>query len=279
MQQPILRVEVIERRAEDAKRANLWRGGYIIDWIIPILGMLTIYYLVVFVLNPVRRFLPPDFLDDPSIGFPLKPETVTLWMLALLPIVHIIAIIVTQFFLFSWWDIHHAVLGFFIAFFLSQLVTQPLKLLIGAYRPNFIAFCDPDPITFKCQNEGVFGENRSFPSGHTSKAFAMIVFSVLYLCGKLRLFRSDGSASPLKVAIALSPLVIAGLVGVSRVRDYYHTVSDVVAGALIGIVSAIVSYGVYYHALWSDKSEMPRVRFGGLKNEDVSFKSVVISLL
>lgn len=69
----------------------------------------------------------------------------------------------------------------------------------------------------------------SFPSGHTATAFL----------GAHLLFREYKDASPW---IALGGYLSAAGVGYLRVRNEKHWVSDVVAGAGVGIMSAEISY-------------------------------------
>ncbi|HEY7840351.1 MAG TPA: phosphatase PAP2 family protein [Gammaproteobacteria bacterium] len=65
---------------------------------------------------------------------------------------------------------------------------------------------------------------RSFPSGHTSRAFASAAF----------IHRRYG------LRHAIIPYVAAGFTGVSRIHAERHFVEDVVAGAAIGIASAFL---------------------------------------
>jgi undecaprenyl-diphosphatase len=99
---------------------------------------------------------------------------------------------------------------------LSHAAVQVLKRTVVRARPcdgrgRLLALLDlPDPF--------------SFPSGHTAAASAVAASVAL--------------AEP-----ALTPLVVplAGLVGYSRVRLRVHHVSDVLAGAALGLAGAIVA--------------------------------------
>lgn len=88
-----------------------------------------------------------------------------------------------------------------------------LKLVVGRNRPTFTT----DQYQFK-----PFSSRASWPSGHTSQAFAL-ASSV-----------SDELDSP---AAALGLYTLASLTGWSRINDNRHWLSDVVSGAIIGIVS------------------------------------------
>ena len=56
----------------------------------------------------------------------------------------------------------------------------------------------------------------------------------LYLSGKIRAF--DGKGHVAKLCIVILPLLVAALVGISRVDDYWHHWQDVFAGGLLGML-------------------------------------------
>ena len=66
-----------------------------------------------------------------------------------------------------------------------------------------------------------------------SGSFAGLSFLSLYLSGKIRAFDRRGHVA--KLCIVFLPLLIASLVGVSRVDDYRHHWQDVFAGGVLGI--------------------------------------------
>ncbi|KAM3323042.1 hypothetical protein P3S67_004193 [Capsicum chacoense] len=69
--------------------------------------------------------------------------------------------------------------------------------------------------------------HKSFPSVHT-RSFAGLGFLSLY----------DRRGHVAKLCIVFLPLLMASLVGVSRVDDYWHHWQDVFAGGLIGLFVA-----------------------------------------
>ncbi|RLM91317.1 hypothetical protein C2845_PM08G05740 [Panicum miliaceum] len=73
---------------------------------------------------------------------------------------------------------------------------------------------------------------KSFPSGHTLWSFAGLGFLSLYLSGKIKAFDRQGHVA--KLCIVILPLLLASLVGISRVDDYRHHWEDVFVGGLIG---------------------------------------------
>lgn len=68
---------------------------------------------------------------------------------------------------------------------------------------------------------------------HYAGSFAGLAFLSLYLCGKIRVFDRRGHVA--KLCIVFLPLLVAALVGISRVDDYWHHWQDVFAGGLLGL--------------------------------------------
>ena len=66
----------------------------------------------------------------------------------------------------------------------------------------------------------------SFPSGHTAAAFASV--TALYLAGEKKLWKPV--------------LVLACLIGISRLYLYVHYPTDVLGGALAGAISGYLGY-------------------------------------
>jgi membrane-associated phospholipid phosphatase len=95
---------------------------------------------------------------------------------------------------------------------ISALTTMTIKYAVGRARPN----TNQGPAHFK-----PFGGDLSFPSGHTTQAFA--VASVV----------AAHYESPWVQAGAYG---LAGAVGWARIEKDAHYLSDVAAGALIGTV-------------------------------------------
>ncbi|MDP4278611.1 MAG: phosphatase PAP2 family protein [Bacteroidota bacterium] len=128
---------------------------------------------------------------------------------------------------------------------LASLLTQVGKHLVWPNSPR------PKMVFESLQNihlhlvEGVRLHNaHSFPSGHTTGAFAL--FMVLALFSK-------------KPSVKIGCLLLACLVGYSRLYLLQHFLTDVVAGSLIGIVSAVFCYWWFTSsfsnkAVWMDKS-------------------------
>ncbi|CAN4121775.1 unnamed protein product [Withania somnifera] len=101
--------------------------------------------------------------------------------------------------------------------------------------------------------------HKSFPSGHTSWSFAGLGFLSLYLAGKIKAFDRRGHVA--KLCVVLLPLLMASLVGVSRVGDYWHHWQDVFAGGLIGLVVATFCYLQFFPAPYHSEGWGPYAYF------------------
>lgn len=73
-------------------------------------------------------------------------------------------------------------------------------------------------------------------------SFAGLGFLSLYLSGKIKAFDRKGHVA--KLCIVFLPLLVASLVGISRVDDYWHHWQDVFAGGLLGW--SILSISIIY---------------------------------
>ncbi len=95
----------------------------------------------------------------------------------------------------------------------SGLISPAIKIATGRSRPN------EEQGTYNFQFLGASKLNSSFPSGHTTEAFALA--SVI-------------SAHYEETWIKTSAYAVATLVGVARTYHDAHFASDVLAGAMIG---------------------------------------------
>jgi diacylglycerol diphosphate phosphatase/phosphatidate phosphatase len=85
-------------------------------------------------------------------------------------------------------------------------------------------------------------------------SFAGLTFLALWLAGRLRLFvpHSPHGKHIYAYTISAIPLLLAAFIAASRVSDYRHHGTDVVAGTSLGIFFGILGYRYYFP--WLDSS-------------------------
>jgi len=233
-----------------------WSNKYLLDWISPIV-MLGITYLITNATGPFHRYLPEN---DATVGYPLRADTVPSWSLALLWIGCALIILLHAYFNKNWQDFHHGWLSLYACVCFVNVVTISLKVYAGRYRPDWISTFSADN-----DNEGRF----SFPSGHSSNAFASMIWLTLYLLGKYRAFHPVQTVGFTGSALLSSPIAVAFFVAVSRTRDYKHNFSDITAGALLGVLVAYFVYFLYYPPLSSRRSHLPKGYFEEKREENI----------
>ncbi len=234
--------------------ASSWfHWSYFIDWGLT-LGVVGANLAIRY--GPVAPTKRSFSLEDPSISYPMRGNTVATWQLSFFALAPAAAIGIAQIWSKSWHDVHNAALGLSEALAMTLFVTLVLKKSVGSLRPDFLARCRPDA-SGACTGDAdqIAAGRDSFPSGHTSTAFAGGTYLALYLWGKLRPFRTGGALW--KMLLILSPVVAASLVGVSRIVDHRHRAEDVLAGALIGAGFAYLGYRLNYPNPWSVNGGRP----------------------
>lgn len=242
-----------------------WSWYYVFDWalISTIIILTQIVFGGVGFFTPFVRHAAYEDMMDASVSYPSTPSIVPNWLLIVFTFfAPSIVFVLVQLKFRSWHDFHHGLLGQFTSIALTVLFTDCFKVYAGRLRPDFLARCMPD-ITGKCTNS-VLNDVRdgrlSFPSGHSSLSFTVMVFVSLYLCGKLRIFRTN-HGSMWKILLCVSPLFFCGFIAISRTRDYHHNYDDILAGACLGSAMAFIGYFTQYHGLSSDKCHEPKNRY------------------
>ncbi|XP_046635294.1 putative phosphatidate phosphatase isoform X1 [Daphnia pulicaria] len=163
-------------------------------------------------------------------------------------------------------EIIHLVVIFLFGAACSQVATDFGKYTVGRLRPHFIDMCKPENLSelcplggppvyitdFKCTgtNEQRIKDSRlSFPSGHASFSAYAMLFLALYLQRRMnwtgsKLFRST---------IQITALMLTWYTGLSRITDYKHHWSDVLAGFFIGFTAASLT-ALYVSSLFRPSS-------------------------
>ncbi|CAE7140126.1 unnamed protein product [Rhizoctonia solani] len=256
--------------------------SYLPDWIVTC-GLAAAF----FALDQIDGFRREFSLTDTTIQHTYTVhERVPNWMLMVIcfGVPTVIMPIVNMLTVRSWWDWHNSMLGLVLGLATTGAVTQVVKVTVGRPRPDAIARCKPqdgahDHAVFGLVTTAICTETnaymmkdgwRSFFSGHSSLSFAGLGFFSFYLAGKLHLFDERGHTG--KAWIALTPLIGALLVAVSRTMDYRrtshlplssptHTLADhwqdVLVGSSVGLVFAYFAYRQYYPTLESPLSHKP----------------------
>lgn len=90
---------------------------------------------------------------------------------------------------------------------------------------------------------------ESFPSGHSTAAFAGFVFLYLYLNAKLKVW-SNHHPAMWKLIATYAPILGATLIAGTLTIDEYHNWYDCLTGAIIGTIMAFSSYRIVYASIW-----------------------------
>ncbi|KAJ3573199.1 hypothetical protein NP233_g2589 [Leucocoprinus birnbaumii] len=196
----------------------------------------------------------------PQFAYPLRKAIIPIWAAAL------IAFIV-PFFFFCLFQIRRRSLNDFLTTtmgLLKSLITAAVfqvfvKWLIGGLRPHFLAVCQPNVSQGSTASGNGFasimydrsvctGDKNliddsleSMPSGHSTAAWAGLLFLSLYFNAQLKVISAHNPAY-WKMILFFAPILGASLISGSLTIDEFHNWYDVLAGAFIGSACALVAF-------------------------------------
>lgn len=240
--------------------------SYAPDWILTI-TLAAAFFL----LDSVDGFKRDFSLSDTSLRHPFAvhervPDSALYFIAFVAPL--LLQWLINFAMVRSWWDAHLSALGLVLSLALAGSLTEVVKITVGRPRPDVISRCNPDSgtvdPTFGLSTVAICHQSdrhilndgfRSFPSGHSSLSFAGLTFLSLYTAGKLHLFDTRGHTA--KAWVSVLPLFGAALVAVSRTMDYRHHWQDVLAGSILGLLTANFAYRQYFRSLSSKVSHLP----------------------
>ena len=90
---------------------------------------------------------------------------------------------------------------------------------------------------------------ESFPSSHSTAAFAGFIYLFLYLNAKLKIFANYHPSYWMLIPV-YAPVLGATLIAGALTIDEFHNWYDVVAGAIIGTAMALSAYRMVYASVW-----------------------------
>ncbi|KFM78698.1 Phosphatidate phosphatase PPAPDC1B, partial [Stegodyphus mimosarum] len=96
------------------------------------------------------------------------------------------------------------------------------------------------------------------------------MFCALYLCGKLQVFNQRGRGQSCRLVLALSPLLAAIFIALSRTCDYHHHWQDVLVGSVLGIAIAWLCYFQFYPPLSHPTCSLPYSILLTLSNAEIN---------
>lgn len=231
----------------------------------------TVFLIILFaagiLLATYEPFKRGFFCDDESLKYPfIKNDTVTVLDLALIVlVVPFITIIISEILFYRLMNKKYPLQNvdfilhtlsilsdWFLATCISFITTNFIKAMVGRYRPMFMDACKPNIdcnlpayqgkyiTNFECLEEQWPLEQlrKSFPSGHSSESMVAMTYIALYLNKRYKRFNF---CRFLIVILQLIFILISIFVGLSRIQDFRHHWSDVLAGFLLGSMIALIS--------------------------------------
>lgn len=261
-------------------------GRFIVHWIKvswgDVLGMILLAVAMELIytapLAATRNF-PITFTQSGDIVYPEFAYPNRGWIISpsqsalIASLIPIGIIVLAQIRIRSFWDMNNGIIGVLYSLILGTLFQVVIKQLIGGFRPYFLEVCQPDisgaathnttglngvgfhQIMYTvdvCTNpdqQALKNAMTSFPSGHSTAAFAGFVFLFLWMNAKLKVW-SNYRTSFWWLALLFAPLLGAMLQSCALSVNQAHNWYDILAGAVIGSMMAVASYRVLYASVF-----------------------------
>lgn len=224
---------------------------------------------------PYHRLFPYNEKDaailSSDIAYPLLDPTLSSLLAAVVCIgTPILVFILAQLQLRHFWSLNNAVFGLLYANVGGTCFQVIVKTLIGGFRPHFLAACQPDfsrsgarqgPLgiyhdwTVCTGDQGdIKNALETFPSGHTEVAFAGFLYLSLWINANLKVVGGPYQPRFWKIVALFAPLLAAVLMAGDLQMTYNHHWYDVIMGAVIGSIFAVVGYKSMFVSLWDART-------------------------
>ncbi|KAJ7642760.1 lipid phosphate phosphatase 1 [Mycena polygramma] len=231
--------------------------SYLTDWIV-----VAAFWILAELANKLPVFERDFNAGDPVINHPHKKNQISgalnHFIALLIPAATVAAVGLLR---LSFVTLHHGILALLASRGMARLFTNVLKQRL---MPDFLARCKWDDVALKCTGKkSTISEGRlSFPSGHSSAAFAGMTFLSFWIAGQTAAWAfhapvpaaSFRSSRLGRLSLTLLPLSWALFVAVTRLQDYRHHKEDVIAGGLIGVLCGVICYLAFWPSPFSARS-------------------------
>jgi membrane-associated phospholipid phosphatase len=139
---------------------------------------------------------------------------------------------------------------------MNTLLTMVMKLSFSRLRPTFLTACAPDATDLAngvnsvgggwfsqeaCSDQDINHYRRSFPSGHASSSSAA-AFIFVIMMDRLKSVMPGMMGFLVRSTLSVMALCFAGYVAGGRFFERHHHLSDVVAGAVVGGLTAFLVF-------------------------------------
>lgn len=248
--------------------------------------LIGVTFLLIYIFVLFHPFDRGFYCTDETIRFPYRPDTVPMWAAGFYSVTAgFLIVIVSELYLTCAQkekfnknqriqrlilNSIHGILLYGLGALSTLLITEIGKHTVGRLRPHFLDVCKPKWDELNCftkindipvanyikyhagictgDPDIIREARRSFPSGHSSFTTYSMAFVIIYLEARLVFLHR---AKVIKPIIQLIAFIAAWHTCMSRVSDFKHHYTDVIAGACIGFSVAIFVSLITGKKLWT----------------------------